>query len=247
MRTLQHDAKQRRLIIGLGSGRCGTTTLSTLLDSQEDIQMIHEGAIDGGRHLIAWGDEGAAIDWLRDLEARTQPSTWFGDVGMYFLPCVEAIIEEWPTARFLAIRRDRDETVASFMKKTEGRNHWADHDGSQWRLDERWDRCFPSYTPMPKEIALAKYWEDYYARVAELQNRYPKAIRLWEMEALNNAEKRAEMLSFVGYPTDQARTDGEVHMNAERDPYHRHREPEKTSPKTASGELSKWWRRLRRL
>ena len=230
----------RQLVIGLGTGRCGTTTLSVLLEAQSDSRFIHEGAIDGERHLVPWGNDEAAVTWLRALEARTAPARWFGDVGMYFLPSVEVILSEWPTARFIVLRRARAETVTSFLKKTEGRNHWADHDGEGWMVDDKWDPCFPSYSPRPKEEALKAYWDEYYHEAEMLTDRYPDSIRIWNIEVLNSVAGRKDILQFAGYSESQVVVEDGYHANAENDPYHRHGE----TP-IHPGAASLLWRRLK--
>ena len=236
------DSINRQLLIGLGTGRCGTVSLGSLLNAQPDTTVIHEGAIGGERHLLPWDGSGNAAAWFRELARRTAPSRWFGDVGMYFLPYVEDILEEWPTARFITLRRSKEETVASYLKKTEGRNHWVKHDGTEWRLDERWDIAYPKYPPMPKADALRRYWEEYYHKVGEIQEQYPESISTFDMHLLNESAGREAILDFACYSPGERRVGGYYHENYAGAPVPQQREVKPTS----SGVLSRLSRRIQR-
>ncbi len=47
--------------------------------------------------------------------------------------------------RFIALRRDRRQTIESYLSKKAGRNHWMVHDSSEQRLDPVWHPCQPKY------------------------------------------------------------------------------------------------------
>lgn len=203
-----------RLLIGLGTGRCGTVSLSQLLDAQPDVSMLHEGMIDGQHHLLRWHDDEARLDhWLGVLQQRAAGTEFFGDVGMYFLPYVGHLLARWPHARFIVLRRDREATVQSFLKKTEGRNHWMEHDGTTWAHDSRWDASFPTFDAPDKATALRQYWDTYYAEVERLQQVHPGSIATFEMGALNSEVGRAAILDHAGIPQDRRVLAGAFHQN----------------------------------
>jgi hypothetical protein len=190
-------------------------SLSALLNSQPGTRVIHEGDIEGKRHPFNWeGDGHRVVRWLRMLEKRFAPFEYFGDVGFYFLPYVEDILSEWSSARFVVMKRDRAETVASYERKTEGRNHWMEHDGVQWRLDPRWDPAYPTYPAANKREALERYWDEYYQRASELAVRHPEAVRIFDVSALNTPNGRASLLTFTGMDIEKADLDSVYHENA---------------------------------
>ncbi|MBW3600963.1 MAG: hypothetical protein KY475_27320, partial [Planctomycetes bacterium] len=115
---MQHDpADERRggqrLVLGLGTGRCGTHALAQLLDRQGDARVTHEEP-----PLLPWRRrEGqAAITarlarWRRERRERL-----IGDVASFYLPYVEEALEAEPELRVVCLRRPREEVVASFCR-----------------------------------------------------------------------------------------------------------------------------------
>jgi hypothetical protein len=241
-----HDT---RLIFGLGSGRCGTTSLANLLNGLPEVVCFHESNAMG----MAWsGAEHAVHSILNDFEAvlaggpramsvdlgayhrmqgkdplhrlTTLPKVRaIGDVASWYLPYVDLILNRAPNAVFPCLRRDRQETVESFVSKVtigpaapakanrlslvkrpgpgalRQRNHWVDHDGSRWVPAPRYDNCFPHYEPdLSLEDAIGRYYDDYYRTAEALAARYPAAVRIFDVTALNSADGQAALLGFCG-------------------------------------------------
>lgn len=165
------------IVFGLGTGRCGTTSLASLLNGQPETVCFHEL----NPSCMAWSGAEATIGSLmRDFKAilggeqpevtadlvapnRTAPLerasslpkiSAIGDIGSYYLPYVPFMLDRWPGLRFPCLRRDRSEVIASFAFKLSQptsalhRNHWAAQEDNRWRRDMVWDRCFPTFTGM---------------------------------------------------------------------------------------------------
>jgi len=223
----------RKLIIGLGTGRCGTVSLSSFLNDQPNTNVVHEGHVKGdkfdrvihegdiekekgGRHLFRWdGSPEAVFQYLESLRQHSSAKR-FGDVAYYFLPYAEAILERWPMSKFVVLKRERSATVDSFLRKTQGRNHWMDHDGSQWENDPDFDPTFPTLDASSKKAALEQYWDLYYRRVDRLLDRYPDSFTLHSVSALNTSKGRKEILSFIGYEGAEMVVSGKYKKNANK-------------------------------
>lgn len=206
----------QQIILGLGTGRCGTVSLGTFLDTQPDTRIFHEGHIsgdkhsrvlheasigksDGDRHLFRWnGSSEEVLLYLENLSQHVEAQRC-GDVAYYFLPHAEAVLERWPDTKFVILKRERSATVESYLRKTEGRNHWMDHEGSQWQTDSAFDPTFPTLDASSKRAAVERYWDLYYERVDQLLNLYPDSFLLRNMHDLNTRDGRREILSFLGY------------------------------------------------
>lgn len=236
------------MIFGLGSGRSGTMSLASLLNSMPDVICFHES----NPASMAWiGAEMTVHSILNDFEAilsdkprgiaidlmashRTDRAAplekmknlshveAIADVASYYLPYVELIIERCPTALFPCLKRDREETVESFIKKVTGKNiqkprnqllkklarkkslpirtqknHWVEHDGTQWLTDHRWDKCFPHYPEnLSLREAITRYYDDYYKRTDELGKKYPENVKVFELNAINSEKGQVELLDF---------------------------------------------------
>jgi hypothetical protein len=199
----------KKVVIGVGSGRCGSVSLGHLLANQKGAQVSHEG-----RPMVPWQHSEAAFErkW-QELLAR--PGELVGDVCHSWLPYVPDLIRVCPDVRIVCLQRDCAKIVDSFELKVarKRKNHWMAHDGTRWTRDARYDPTFPKYPVADLREALARYCQDYYARVDELIEAYPDNLRKWTTEAaLNSDEGMQAVLDFVGIPrADQVVSVGEVH------------------------------------
>ena len=196
-----------KLVIGLGTGRCGTMTLAHLLNHQLGADVEHER-----NGSIAWQGAFAKLaESFDQLIASGSPLV--GDVAFYYLPYVEHILSRFPTARFVCLERDRDETVNSYLKKTSGRNHWMQHDGRQWRTDI-WDQSYPKYEARSKRDALICYWEAYATESRRLESFYPNSFRLFPTDTLNSDAGQDSVLAFLEIPAEQRKLLPPQRLNA---------------------------------
>ena len=195
----------KQLIISIGTGRCGSVSLSKFLSAQEYVSVLHEGRLDSHkiRKLIKWGnDEDNLFEWLEFLLSLDE-NKFVGDTGMYYLPYIQQIIDKYPQVKIIVMERDKGEVVKSYIKKTIGRNHWFDHDGKEWDKDDKWDPCYPKYDIINKEKALEKYWEDYKNQTNNLILKFPDKIKKWTIQSLNTLNGKNEILNFLNYNLDR--------------------------------------------
>lgn len=207
----------QRVVIGLGSGRCGTMSLAKILDSQVDTACTHEfGSValpPSKRHKkkrtrqtfdpLPWDPRNELEMKKRLMRMQAQPHSLVGDCSLYLLPYV-FFIAHATNASFVCLQRDREETIDSFLRWTEDRsprrNHWQRHDGTEYEHTV-WDKAFPDY-PMrlSKREAVGMYYDDYYRKAETLQKRMPGRFRIFPTEALNDEKQLKELLQFAGAP-----------------------------------------------
>ena len=193
---------EKKLIISIGTGRCGSVSLSSFLSSQEKMHILHEGRLKNKRirNLIKWEkDEERLFKWLDYLLYYNKNIEYVGDTGMYFLPYIESIIKKYNNVTIIGLIRNKKDVVDSFLKKTEGRNHWYIHNGEKWKIDERWDPCFPKYDIKEKRKAIEKYYDEYNKESKLLEERYPDKIKIWDLKDFNTIKTRNEILDFIHY------------------------------------------------
>lgn len=198
----------RHLIIGLGTGRCGTVSISNLLSEQENTKVFHEGIGKLGKdRLLPW----ETIDeewWILNIKSLFScDEDHVGDVAFYYLPYVDLLRKHFSfQLKLFALKRDREETINSYMKKTKNRNHWYNHDGIKWKKDPVWDKCYPKFDEKDKYKAIGLYWDYYYKVVEE------KGIKVFEYkEVLNNEEHQYNFLKYLD--VENPRTNTNIHMN----------------------------------
>ena len=203
--------RHERLLIGLGTGRCGTVSLATLLASQDGATIMHEANSDefsfNGKWLPwAQGELANELSFERTgiaefLSAMPVGEKFTGDVGFYYLPWVRAIAELWPNVRFICMERERNITVESLVWKAErgNRNPWMEHDGTRWRHHPG-DIVHPKFDGATGvEDACGRYWDHYAARSRELAQLLPGRFAVVPIESLNEAEGVKWILDYCGF------------------------------------------------
>ena len=154
----------KKVILGIGTGRCGTVSLSDLLNKQENASFSHELKI----KIETNTDYNTPLHWEYDENAinnawksiQNYSGDFVGDVSMFWLPYLEELFAKSVNLQVICLQRDKEGVVKSYLKKTEGRNHWMKHDGKEWDFCP-WDKSYPNFDTTSKEEALNLYWEYY--------------------------------------------------------------------------------------
>lgn len=158
------------------------------------------------RARLGWAFKREEIEKsLGILESRSAPVVC--DVAFYYLSYVEYIAETRPDTTFICLRRGREETVESYMLKTEGRDHWRAGEGRP----DPWDKLYPKFDAPSKREAIGMYWDMYYSE-AERLGKVGVRIRTFDMYELNDAAGASRILEFCGLPPSEG-TAG-IHENA---------------------------------
>lgn len=194
----------KNLIIGLGTGRCGTTSLARLLALQPDSSFVHEGGFPKNKYshfLLPWNvDLSKLIEWEKKIKELSGDRNFSGDVGSYFIQYVLAILQKYPNAKFLCLKREKEQVVQSFIKRTRGRNHWMERIPWYQARDIIWDKIFPRFNVSNKKEAIALYWDIYYLTAFDFEKRFPENFRIFPTEFLNSISGMNEILDFAGIP-----------------------------------------------
>jgi len=195
-------------VIGLGTGRSGTVSMSRLLDAQTSSSVDHELL-----PLLPWTFDQAQINF-RLGQFGNRPTRIVGDVAYYYLPYVRHIAARLPETGFVCMRREREAVIDSMMRKTRNDNLWVDHDGSEWTLNEVWDKTMPSYPPMPKREAIARYWDEYNSEALALSEELGDRFEIFDLESTFDDEAGIRrLLDHVGVERDEQNIVLNIHEN----------------------------------
>jgi hypothetical protein len=83
-------------------------------------------------------------------------------------------------------------------------DHWSEQPGAGLWHDPVWSTIFPKYPTASREEGIRRYWDEYYAEVERLHQRYPENVRVFDMNSVLNTENgQREMLHFAGLPASE--------------------------------------------
>lgn len=248
------------IIVGLGSGRCGTTSLAGLIDRQPSSACFHEmnvssigyqgtfrpveNTIEEFAQILSGGTKDRLTidrtdkDVLATYKALQNRGSLkaIGDVASYYLYYVDQLAEMPQDIRFVCLKRDREGVVRSWIAKNKLRrtpvqtltgrlkaglrrrnyissaNLLQNHDGTRWRVNRKWDKCFPKFDSGTLEDSIRQYWDHYYERAESYQTSMPETFRIFDMQDLNTDQGRSEILRFCGFGGDNMISEA-VHLN----------------------------------
>jgi len=187
-----------RLVLGIGTGRSGSTSFTKLLSLQPGTYASHEHP----PHLPWLPDQGRFRFHIRRFRMLLSILTCTADVSHWWLPYLEQLLGEFPDARIVVLKRDRHETIRSFESilgpEGAGQNHWVDHGGIGWQRN-RWDSCFPKYPAAGRSEAIGLYWDEYYTKAHKLSEQYPENILVRDTSELDDIEAQEKILFFCGF------------------------------------------------
>ncbi len=169
------------IVIGAGTGRCGTKSLSILLDNCKDSAVTHESP-----PILPWSVSERFESRLETMQESDHAIV--GDVASSYLP----YMEEYDGFKKIVLKRDKQETVDSFMRHSGPRNNWQE----RGYTDPKWFDFFPTYSDdLTKKEALEQYWEDYYERAEEVAKVFP-------LETLNSEEGQDNIFNYLKIPKE---------------------------------------------
>ena len=213
LNTLRTLLGNKKVIIGLGPGRCGTMSLSLLFAAQPAVISHHES-----NPKLRW--ESSVFEFMgkwADLFANLAfQLPIMSDVAFWYLPFVDYIKYVCPNTKFVCLRRGEEEIVQSFMLKYYDTSAWTDKSSEHWRTE--WVRgntfldSFPSYD-LPKEEGCRRYVKEYYEIAKTLEKRYSEDFKIFDIDCLNSEEGRLAILTHCGIDKSMMHTDTQFSTN----------------------------------
>lgn len=191
-------------IVGLGTGRCGTTSLATLIARQPGWDCVHER-----KPFLSWD----VLDSLPSDVHFEHESRRKADVGFYYLPHVHWLLETYDGMQFVCLRRDRQQTIDSFCRVRPTGTNWF---SSSPLKPDRWDRAFPNYDGLPFAEAVGAYWDMYYDVAGEYARQWPERFHIFHTEDLNDPAEVERLLRFAGVEDPNVVT--HLHANRSQQP-----------------------------
>jgi hypothetical protein len=195
-----------KVILVVGSGRCGLASLTHILKQQPHTQATLEEP-----PLLPW-DRAPGDHLMRARLARfrkARDAEFLCDTASFYLPYLEDALAADPEVRIIGLKRPREEVVASFNHFLDEynvfpTNHWAREPAVGTSYDPLWTQTFPQYDTADRSEGIRRYWNEYDRRLGELAERHPQNVRVFDMaEGLNSEAGQREMLTFAGFAPEQ--------------------------------------------
>ena len=199
-----------KIVYGIGTGRCGTESLASLLKKQKLSKITHERY----RWWLGWEHSESHVDTMlvREIKELDKDFVLYGDVAFAWLPYIPYIWRLKPEAKVVCLKRKKEDTVKSWLKTPY--NHWQVHDGTKYPYGY-WSRAFPKFDPSSnREKAVENYWNMYYERAEVLQFTNPYNFRIFDLNVLNSLEGQKSLLNFVGIEEENHLYQVGIRLNA---------------------------------
>jgi hypothetical protein len=183
------------------------------------VQASHEGlpfTWEVDRANFFWLVLKAMVDWIGTPIWCNSSFAWIRYVGM--------VMNTFTDPKIVCLKRQRDELVDSFMRHWPHENFWTDPGSDHW--DDQWPKpsadrpdvdklleMFPKYD-LPKEDAIAAYYDEYYAMAHFWEQRLPANFTVVDMKhSLNTFEGQDGVLDFFDIPPEKRRHFVGVRLN----------------------------------
>ena len=218
--------KNHTLIVGLGTGRCGTLTLTSFLNQQFGQPLItHEGDDTWYCGALGWDAppnakqiiRGVRQRWMGRIQRNPIPSNLgsyydrriAGDIALWHLPYADELLRIGDV-KAVVVRRRRADTQRSFVTWFEdhlGLNPFSRRPQTCGKYAEPLgcallSKCFPSLPNTSVYDGAGTYWDAYYAWTESLAAYHgPSRVAMFDMETLwdpTDVSERARLLRFVG-------------------------------------------------
>ena len=171
-----------KVIIGYGTGRCGTQSLARFLNNQNGCDITHE------KVELNWQPAFSDVqEAINGLFRRTSPI--IGDVGFFWIHYLTHILREVKDAKAINIWREDEAVIESFWSYMKKEVQNFQH--NQWK-------GYPFDSPFQTKDAIAKSVMRYRFLEHGVSRIYPYSIYKIHTNDLNDKDKMEEMLNWLG-------------------------------------------------
>ncbi len=171
--------------IGIGTGRCGTTSLGHLIAACGP-QTIH----DKKGYLLSWvhskSDRRALWKIVSYLRAGG------GAISHSYLTHVETFRKRIPGLKVIHIGRPKNEVIRSMLRlrRFNGCPKYRTPFTERWKHETR--HLFPRYKMAPVTELLSRYYDEYHERASQIKDMYNM-----EMAELNDDRRLRKLFDWL--------------------------------------------------
>ena len=203
----------RKVVLGCGSGRCGTYSLHHLLNIQKGANITHE------KHPLPWDfDERKMMVSVTDILLKDE--SLVGDVGLYWVNYIPFLLSYVKDLRVICLQREKQATIDSFARRIKDKNLFTDIESEHFDYDPqnipKEGNVFPKYD-LPRDEATSVYWDEYYSIAGAWATNYSLYFQVFKVDELNSEEGQRKLLDFAGIKREDQVLDVGVKKNSNKE------------------------------
>lgn len=213
----------KKVILGLGSGRCGTKSLATLLNLQPNTEISHEDFHSHGRPFrLSYDYHEDPLALAFKVLALRKP-LFVGDVAFYWISNCLPLLNHNADVKCICLKRDKQSVIESYWSRNDGRPMDDNLNlGNNFKIQgvavggmllKVCSECGPNIELLKKKTG--EIWDNYYMQAEKLQQEYPN-FRIFPTEALNGEETVKDILYFAGIPEEKQMITSGIWLNKRR-------------------------------
>ena len=190
----------------IGTGRCGTTSMHSLLNAQNIISLEQE------RKSIVWNCEDPNIDML-----KTNNNYISGEVSPFILPFIEKFITKYNDTKVILMLRNKLDTYNSYKKWVNAdHNYWCPKSKCHWTYDY-FDDYMPTFE-LPEGSSFYDYFSAFYEfylfEFKKLQKKFSKnKLNIFQTEHIKDIKSQINLLKWIGIAPRDMIIDTTIHLN----------------------------------
>ena len=204
-----------KLILGIGTGRCGMYSLAHLLSNQNDSNITWHF---GNMPIINWYYNDDDFDRICFM-LENREGKYIGDVSHFLLNYIEPLIDKYEDkVNIIHIQRKFPEVCMSFknfiykMSEDSSLNFWNSLDFKNTFYDLLsmpnalyfWNlyHTFPNFDQCDDINDSIQFYWDYYMRMTDkIKELYPDTLYEFSLHQLDDVYATKHMLSWLGWET----------------------------------------------
>ena len=201
-----------KLVLVVGTGRSGSTSVSHLLSRQHSVHVTHERY----GHKVRWDCPPSLWPFRLWCDTISEDENIAGDSSFYWTPHIGTFFgfaeKSHREVVVVGIKRPREQVIESYCKWVGEKNHWQYHDGESWTFS-KWDHCYPRFTAETRRKAIGRFWDYTYSIISNYA-RHTEEVELFDISELNTESGVKRVLSHVGIKEDDQVVEVGVKENA---------------------------------
>lgn len=200
---LQRRAEPGRLVLGLGPGRCGSTTLTALFKTAPDCCATHENPA-----IIDWTPRPEQIQFhLKRFSMLVDYFEVVFDAAHWWINLVDLIGRNIEQVKFIILRRPAHQCAISFnnLGRHDGVyiNNWAPPGSPAWTVGP-WNQTYPTYDvpahlsrDEAKLVMTLEYVNSYYDACGKLSDQVGANAISVDTETLSSTLVQRDIFDFA--------------------------------------------------